>query len=148
MSHASRGNEMTFEQKAERAFRTALDLYRQKPNWITFYREVLGVDGAVNHLFTADELSRFESTEEHKRIQQMLTELRDSENIPDVAQEPTKVITVRMPTSLHESLRAEAHARKTSMNRLCIAKLIGLEGGESAAESEATAKSTAAKESS
>jgi predicted HicB family RNase H-like nuclease len=33
-------------------------------------------------------------------------------------------ITVRLPKSLHESLRAEAHDRKTSMNQLCISKLL------------------------
>ena len=39
-------------------------------------------------------------------------------------QEPTRVITVRMPKSLHESLRVEAHERHTSMNKLCISKLL------------------------
>jgi predicted HicB family RNase H-like nuclease len=34
------------------------------------------------------------------------------------------VITVRLPKSLHESLRAEAHDRRTSMNKLCISKLL------------------------
>ena len=38
--------------------------------------------------------------------------------------EPTKVITVRMPKSLHEALRAEAHEHQTSMNKLCISKLL------------------------
>ena len=30
----------------------------------------------------------------------------------------------RLPKSLHESLRHEAHERKTSMNQLCISKLL------------------------
>ena len=34
------------------------------------------------------------------------------------------MITVRLPKSLHESLRAEAHEKRTSMNKLCISKLL------------------------
>ncbi len=37
--------------------------------------------------------------------------------------EPIRVITPRIPKSLHESLKAEAHERGVSLNRLCIAKL-------------------------
>jgi hypothetical protein len=40
------------------------------------------------------------------------------------------VITVRLPKSLHESLRAEAHDRHTSMNKLCISKLLQVVDGE------------------
>jgi predicted HicB family RNase H-like nuclease len=38
--------------------------------------------------------------------------------------EPTRVITVRLPKSIHEALRAEAHSRQISMNKLCITKLL------------------------
>ena len=34
------------------------------------------------------------------------------------------MITVRLPKSLHEALRAEAHEHRTSMNKLCISKLL------------------------
>jgi predicted HicB family RNase H-like nuclease len=40
------------------------------------------------------------------------------------------VITVRLPKSLHESLRAEAHDRRTSMNKLCISKLLQVVDGD------------------
>ena len=36
----------------------------------------------------------------------------------------TRVITVRLPESLHEALKAEAVDHKTSMNKLCISKLL------------------------
>lgn len=36
----------------------------------------------------------------------------------------TRVITVRLPKSLHEALKTEAYGRKTSMNQLCISKLL------------------------
>jgi predicted HicB family RNase H-like nuclease len=38
--------------------------------------------------------------------------------------EPTRIVTVRMPKSLHDALKAEAHERSTSLNQLCIRKLI------------------------
>ena len=38
--------------------------------------------------------------------------------------EPIRVITVRVPASVHEYLRAEAHEKRTSMNKLCITKLL------------------------
>ena len=54
----------------------------------------------------------------------MLAKLRDRSKHPNEYDEPTRVITVRLPKSLHESLRYEAHERKTSMNQLCISKLL------------------------
>ena len=57
-------------------------------------------------------------------IQQMVAKLRERSSEPQDSREPTRVITVRLPKSLHESLRAEAHDRKTSMNKLCISKLL------------------------
>jgi len=34
-----------------------------------------------------------------------------------------RVITIRLPESLHAKLAAEAHDKYTSMNQLCVAKL-------------------------
>ena len=34
------------EQRQE-VFRVADEIYRQQPSWVTFFREVLGVDGIV-----------------------------------------------------------------------------------------------------
>lgn len=55
---------------------------------------------------------------------------------PQPEREPTRIVTVRMSRSLHEQLKEEAHACKTSLNQLCINKLLRPEpaaGGESAA---------------
>lgn len=35
-------------------------------------------------------------------------------------EEPVRTITVRMPTSLHEALKAKAHKDRLSMNALCV----------------------------
>ena len=113
------------ENRKTSVFRIAGELYRQDPDWVTFFREVLGVDGIVRRVFTSpQELAKFEQTNEYAEIQQMVAKLRERASEPADAREPTRVITVRLPKSLHESLRTEAHERKTSMNKLCISKLL------------------------
>ena len=113
------------ETRSIQVLRIASELFRQGPDWVTFFREVLGVDGVVRKVFTnQDELTKFEQTPEYADIQQMIAKLRERNGDPADGREPTRVITVRLPKSLHESLRTEAHERKTSMNKLCISKLL------------------------
>lgn len=113
------------ETRAAKVHRVAYELYRQNPDWVTFFREVLGVDGVMRRVFvTAEELLDFEHSAEYAEIQQMVAKLRERSGEPTESREPTRVITVRLPASLHESLRTEAHERKTSMNKLCISKLL------------------------
>lgn len=109
----------------QQVFRVATELFNQAPDWVTFFREVLGVEGIVRKMFqTQEEMSRFEQSHEYQEIQQMLAKLREKTSPEQEGREPTRVITVRMPKSLHESLRQEAHSRRTSMNKLCISKLL------------------------
>ena len=99
--------------------------FTQEPDWVTFYREILGINGIIRRNYPdAQALADFEKTEEYSDIQQMLAKLREKGRTQVSDQEPTRVITVRMPKSLHESLRVEAHERHTSMNKLCISKLL------------------------
>jgi predicted HicB family RNase H-like nuclease len=105
--------------------RIADEMFQQKPDWITFFREVLGVDGLVRKLFsTPEELAAFEKSSAYAEIHAMIAKLRESTR--EDYEEPTRVITVRLPKSLHESLRAEAHDRRISLNQLCISKLLHL----------------------
>ena len=109
----------------------AENLYRQNPDWVTFFREVVGVDGAVRKSFsTFEELTAFEQSEEFDAIQKMLVKLREKRAAADPEAEPTRVITVRLPKSMHEYLRTEAHDLHTSMNKLCISKLLQVIGVE------------------
>jgi predicted HicB family RNase H-like nuclease len=113
------------EDRKQTAQRIANTMFHQQPDWIAFFREVLGVDGLLRKLFpTPEELAEFEKTGEYAEIQLMLAKLRERSGAAADGREPTRVITVRLPKSLHESLRAEAHDRKTSMNQLCISKLL------------------------
>jgi predicted HicB family RNase H-like nuclease len=112
--------------QGQEVFRVASDLYHQGPDWVTFFREVLGVDGIIRKTYAdAASLAQFEQGEDYRQIQQMLAKLRERNGASQpAAGEPTRVITVRLPKSLHESLRFEAHEKHTSMNKLCISKLL------------------------
>ncbi len=104
---------------------TARQLYESEPDWVTFFREILGVDGIVRRQFTRlEDLTAFEKSEEFEQIQKWLVKLREQKNATDTESEPTRVITVRLPKSMHEYLRTEAHDLRTSMNKLCISKLL------------------------
>lgn len=110
---------------AHAIMRRATEMFQQSSDWTAFFREILGIDGIIRTTFTVPEqLSAFEQTSEYGQIQQMLAKLREKKDDPAVEIEPTRVITVRLPKSLHEVLKEEAHLRHTSMNKLCISKLL------------------------
>jgi hypothetical protein len=113
------------QEKYREVLQVAENLYRQTPDWVTFFREVLGIDGAIRKRFPSFEaLTAFEKSEEFDKIQKMLVKLREKRTASDPETEPTRVITVRLPKSMHEYLRTEAHDLRTSMNKLCISKLL------------------------
>ena len=111
--------------KSVEVLQAAGELFHRSPDWISFHREVLGEGGLVRRLFPEPEaLAQFELSNEYRQLLRMVAQFR--EKAPSVSEnrEPTRVITVRLPKSLHEALRAEAHDRHTSMNKLCISKLL------------------------
>ncbi len=99
-------------------------LFETKPDWVTFYREVLGLGGIVRRAFpNLEAMAEFEQTDTYRQIHRMVAELRKLP--PSKGEgENTQVITVRIPNSLHEALRIEAYEHHTSMNKLCISKLL------------------------
>lgn len=105
--------------------RIAIEVFPAADSWVVFYREILGVDGVVRKLFkSVDETRYWESTDEFLEIQEMLTALRSTDAGKGDSVEPQRMITVRLPTSLHESLKVEAEEHQTSMNKLCMSKLL------------------------
>ncbi len=105
--------------------RVAMETFDQGADWVTFFRKILGVDGLIRRVFPDSEsLGAFEQSPEYDTIQHMLGKLRLQVAPANNDQEPTRVITVRLPQSVHDSLRNEAHERRTSMNKLCISKLL------------------------
>jgi len=117
------------KEKYQEVLQVAQTLYQQNPDWVTFFREVLGTDGTIRKAFPAhEELADFEQSEEFDSIQQCLVKLRERRTVADPETEPTRVITDRLPKSMHEYLRTEAHDLRTSMNKLCISKLLQMIG--------------------
>ena len=111
--------------KTVHVHRIATELFEKQTDWVSFFRTVLGVEGIVRQMFkTPTEMMALEQSTQYADIQQMLAKLRERGATPVDDLEPTRVITVRLPKSLHESLRNEAHEKKTSMNKLCISKLL------------------------
>jgi predicted HicB family RNase H-like nuclease len=126
-------------------------LYGMDPEWVVFFREVLGVDGIVRRTFSEpDALMRFECSPQYARIREMLDGLRARQQDRQAPREAQRVVTVRMPRSLHETLKSEAEQLRVSVNTLCISKLMKLLaeqeardlGGDTEPESEVTAMAT------
>jgi predicted HicB family RNase H-like nuclease len=120
LPHAGTPAATTVLQVAER-------LYAMAPEWVVFFREVLGVDGIVRRTFSdPDALLRFECSPQYARIREMLDSLRSRQRDQPSDRETQRVVTVRMPSSLHETLKAEAEQCRVSINTLCISKLMKL----------------------
>ena len=116
---------MIVSEKEADVKRIADQLFAEGPNWVTFYREVLGPRGIVRHTFPTREMfAAFKQTESYQEILHMLATLRELGPAAMETAEPTRVITVRLPKSLHDSLKDEAYEHHTSMNKLCISKLL------------------------
>lgn len=116
---------MITAEKEQEVLQVAENLHAQAPDWVTFYRNTLGLRGCVRRAFpTRELLAEFEKTKAFREIQRMLTGLRKRGPVPADPEDPTRVVTVRLPKSLHEALRVEAHEHHTTMNKLCISKLL------------------------
>ena len=129
-------------EKQLEAYRRATQVFEKSPDWAEFFKEVLGVDGIVRKLYpTPQELAEFEKTKEYDDIQAMLVKLREKNLNKSPESEPIRVITVRLPKSMQDALNREADERKTSVNQLCISKLLQwvedelIPAGKSAAKS-------------
>ena len=110
-------------------------LHAEQVDWTVFYREILSLRGIIRrHFPTHKAMAKFEQSDTYREIQRMLAELRKRTNakkqpvpqeiVNTVNNEETRVITVRIPQSLHDALRIEAYEHRTSMNKLCISKLL------------------------
>ena len=116
---------MTETQTATDVLQAAETLFAQDPDWVTFFQRILGLGGLIRETFvTPESLAAFEQTDAYARIQQMLAKLRERQADAPYPREDTRVITVRLPKSLHDALREESYEYRTSINKLCISKLL------------------------
>lgn len=117
--------ESSFEERVEHVMKTAADLFGLAPTWTAFYRAVLGGDGVMRKAIVAgEEAAQFECSAEHSKLLTMLTTLRSRDLPENDPFEPQRMITVRIPKSLHDAICDEANALAVSVNKLCISRLL------------------------
>ena len=113
------------DQRGKEVLRIAEEAFAGTGSWVVFYREMLGVDGVVRKLFTtAEEMRAFEASAEFAELQEMVAAMRSQDSSKGDSAEPERMITIRLPKSLHDSLRIEADELNLSINKLCISKLL------------------------
>ena len=116
-----------FDAGCQQAFDVANDLFGNAPTWVCFYRELMGGRGLIPMLFPEDDdFGRFLRTEQYHQIQMMLTALRSRDLPENDPNDPQRMITVRLPKSLHEAMCDEAGRLNISVNRPCISRMLQL----------------------
>ncbi len=116
---------LSAERKRRFVFDIATELFGVAPTWTAFYRETLGGTGIARSLFNdADEAREYECSEEHFKVLEMLTVLRSRDLPENDPHEPQRMITVRIPKSLHDAICEEANELAVSVNKLCISRLL------------------------
>ncbi len=116
-----------FDARCQQAFDVANDLFGNAPTWVCFYRALLGGSGMIHQIFTdQDEFGRFIRSDQYHQIQMMLTALRSRDLPENDPNDPQRMITVRLPKSLHEAMCDEAGRLNISVNRLCISRMLQL----------------------
>ncbi|MCA9133877.1 MAG: hypothetical protein KDA45_12010, partial [Planctomycetales bacterium] len=116
-----------FSRRCQQAFDVANDLFGNAPTWVCFYRALMGSDGLISLLFAdREDFSKFLRSEQYHQIQLMLTALRSRDLPENDPNDPQRMITVRLPKSLHEAMCEEAEALNISVNRLCISRMLQL----------------------
>lgn len=117
--------DLPLSQRGREVLRLAEEAFAGTGSWVIFYREMLGIDGVVRKLFpSADEMRQFESSSEFAELQEMVAAMRSQDTSKGDSAEAERMITIRLPKSLHDSLRIEADELNLSINKLCISKML------------------------
>ena len=116
-----------FQTRCQQAFDVANELFGNAPTWVCFYRELMGGNGLIHTLFDNNaDFGDFLRTDQYHQIQMMLTALRSRDLPENDPNDPQRMITVRLPKSLHEAMCDEAGRLNISVNRLCISRMLQL----------------------
>ena len=117
--------EEDYDGRCRQALLLAEEAFAATGSWVVFFREILGVDGVVKQLFSdAEEFKRFVAGPEFATLHEMLAAIRSQDHSKSDAAEPERMITIRIPRSLQESLQEESKACGLSINKLSISKLL------------------------
>jgi predicted HicB family RNase H-like nuclease len=113
----------TFGDSLKAVLAEAQQLHYRQPTWVEFFRAILGPSGVARKEFNdEEEWGMFLQSEVRAEIEAMVAQLRGSRATQDI--EPDKIITVRLPKCMHDALKDEAHGKRMSLNKLCVAKLL------------------------
>ncbi len=112
-------------ERAAALMELAQSVFSSTGSWVVFYREMLGVEGAVRKWYPEPaEYKKFLRSDEHAELQEMVAAMRSQDGPKGDTTEPERMITIRIPKSLHDSLTREAKEATLSINKLCISKLL------------------------
>lgn len=117
--------DLPLDRRAEECLRVSELLFHGVTNWVDFYRMVFGVEGLINRLYpTSEDRLAFSLDPAYVQIQEQLNGLRERDTGKVEEVEAQRMITIRVPKSVHERLCAESNDLNVSVNTLCISKLI------------------------
>lgn len=115
----------SFKQRCQQAFDIANDLFGNAPTWVCFYRELMAAGGMLHTLFSdSSDYAEFQGSDQYQQLQGMLTALRSRDLPESDPNDPQRMITVRLPKSLHEAMCDEATRLNISVNKLCISRML------------------------
>ncbi len=117
--------DLPIERRGSQVLRLAEEAFAMTGSWVVFYRTMLAPGGIVDQIFDTKEARRyFETTVEFAELLEMVTAIRSQDDSGNNAHEPSRVITVRMPRSMHEATIREAEELELSINAYCLTKLL------------------------
>jgi predicted HicB family RNase H-like nuclease len=112
-------------ERGAEVMRVAELVFHSVSSWVDYYRLVFGVKGLVAILYPeVEDQQAFAQTREYGQLQEQLNALRERDTGKAEEVEPQRMITIRVPRSIHERLCEEADQLEVSVNKLCISKLI------------------------
>ncbi|TWT52375.1 hypothetical protein [Allorhodopirellula solitaria] len=117
--------DLPMEHRPAQVLRQAEEAFAMTGSWVVFYRTMIAPGGVVDQLYESPEARRyFETTSEFAELLEMVTAIRSQDDSGSTSQEPPRVITVRMPRSLHAATIREANELELTINAYCLTKLL------------------------
>ena len=115
----------SWEEVIEQALQVVKQAAADSEHWSVALDQALGVNTPWHTLLREWERQKAIRSEAYGQIQTIISEMRlrpTSHKNED--RKAARVITVRMPASMHELLCQESRDMRTSLNKLCITKLL------------------------
>ncbi len=117
--------DLPMEHRPAQVLRLAEEAFAMTGSWVVFYRTMLAPGGVVDQLYDSPVARRyFETTMEFSELLEMVTAIRSQDDFSSGSHEPTRMITIRVPRSLHAATIRESEDLELSMNAYCVTKLL------------------------